>query len=258
MTPTYTIGETARRSGFAPATLRYYDDLGLVTPAERSPSGYRRYDERDLDRLRFVGRAKQLGCSLDEIGGLLVAWDGGECGPVQDRLRELVSAKIDDSQERLLGLSVLLAELQRAATDLERHRPTGSCDELCGCLVDPEARSMPAMPTAVRWGRKPDSASESLPIACTLPPEAMPDRLAEFRRVTRVISDRVSLDRGVRLEFGADAVDVAELAALVRAEQECCAFWEFAITIDVRGVGLEVRGPDGSADLIDALFGVAA
>ena len=174
---------------------------------------------------------------------------------MQDRLRELVATKIGDSQERLLGLTMLLAELQRAATDLERHRPTGSCDDLCGCLVEPAA--VPT-PTTVTLGRTRDVALDPLPIACTLPPEAMPDRLAEFRRVTGAVSDRVPLDRGVRLEFDADALDVARLAALVRAEQECCEFWEFAITIDVRGVGLEVRGPDGSADLIDALFGVAA
>jgi MerR family transcriptional regulator, copper efflux regulator len=253
MTPTYTIGEAARRSGFAPATLRYYDDLGLVTPAERSRAGYRRYDDRDLDRLRFIGRAKQLGCSLDEIGGLLVAWDGGECGPVQDLLRELVATKIDDSQDRLFGLSVLLAELQRAATDLERHRPSGSCDELCGCLIEPVGV---ATPTAVMLGRKPLGAPDAPPIACTLAPEAMPERLAAFRRFASSVSARRRLDRGVRLEF--DDIDVATLAALVRHEQQCCEFWEFAITIDMRGVGLEVRGPHGSADLIDALFGVAA
>jgi MerR family copper efflux transcriptional regulator len=253
MPTTYTIGETARRSGFAPATLRYYEDLGLVTPAERSPAGYRRYDERDLDRLRFIGRAKQLGCSLDEVGGLLVAWDGGECGPVQERLRDLVAAKIGDSQERLLELSVLLAELQRAAADLERHRPSGSCDELCGCIVELAASPVP---TEVTLGRERVGSSAAVPIACTLPPEAMPTRLAEFRQVIERVVDRHALDRGVRLEF--DDVDVAVLATLVRAEQECCAFWEFAITIDGRGVALEVRGPDGSADLIDALFGVAA
>jgi DNA-binding transcriptional MerR regulator len=57
---------------------------------DRTPSGYRQYDEQVLDRLAFIARAKQLGCSLDEVSELSVAWEGGKCGPVQDRLRTLL------------------------------------------------------------------------------------------------------------------------------------------------------------------------
>ena len=65
----------AARTGFSPSALRYYEDLGLLRPG-RNRSGYRVYDDPSVERLRFVGRAKQLGLNLDEIGGLLALWDG--------------------------------------------------------------------------------------------------------------------------------------------------------------------------------------
>ena len=85
------IADVARRSGFSPATLRYYEEIGVLPAPPRTDGGYRSYDERTLVRLAFISRAKQLGCSLDEIADLSLAWDGGECGPVQDRLRRLVA-----------------------------------------------------------------------------------------------------------------------------------------------------------------------
>ena len=251
---TYTIGDAARRSGFAPATLRYYDDLGLVRPDSRSAAGYRRYSDRDLERLRFVGRAKQLGCSLDEVADLLVAWDGGECGPVQERLQVLVQSKITDAQERLVALAALLADLHRAVNDLDRHRPSGPCDDTCGCVVEP-ARDEPAVSQPIMLGRR--SQPDHPPIACSLPPAAMPDRLAAFHAVAASATRREPIDRGVRLEVG-DDVELGALAELLRAEQACCPFWEFAITIDGRGVGVEVRGPDWTDALVDAMFGVSA
>ncbi len=51
------------------------------------------YDPRTLDRVAFIARAKQLGCNLEEIAALTTAWDGGQCGPIQDQLRQLVAEK---------------------------------------------------------------------------------------------------------------------------------------------------------------------
>src|SRR5437016_4506585 len=83
---TYKIAEVARRSGFNPSTLRYYEELGLVPPAGRTPAGYRLYDDSSLARLAFIARAKQLGCTLEEITDLVVAWEGERCEPIHVRL----------------------------------------------------------------------------------------------------------------------------------------------------------------------------
>ncbi len=93
------------------------------------------------------------------------------------------------------------------------------------------------------------------PIACTLVPAAVPDRLADWEAMlTRVRSRTPAGDGSLRLEFD-DDVDLAELARLVAAEQRCCAFFSFAITVDSRGTGLEVRAPEGAADVVASLFG---
>ncbi len=70
----YRISEVAEKSGFSPATLRYYEQIGVVPATARNEAGYRIYDERSLGRLAFVARAKQLGLSLDEAGDLAQLW----------------------------------------------------------------------------------------------------------------------------------------------------------------------------------------
>jgi DNA-binding transcriptional MerR regulator len=131
----YRIQEVSERSGFSAATLRYYEGIGLVPPPARTPAGYRVYDDATLERLAFVARAKQLGCTLDEIAELNTAWDGGECGPVQDRLSTLVDDKIRDARTKVAELLVLIADLEAAAANLRAYRPAGPCDAHCGCTT---------------------------------------------------------------------------------------------------------------------------
>ena len=68
---------------------------------------------------------------------------------------------------------------------------------------------------------------------------------------------RAPLEDGVRIELSLDT-PVQELMRLVAAEQDCCQFLRFAITVDARGVGLEVRGPADAQVIIESLFGVPA
>lgn len=65
------IGEVAERSGISARMLRHYDQLGLVSPSERTPSGYRQYSEEDLRRLFQVEGLRLLGLSLHEIATTL-------------------------------------------------------------------------------------------------------------------------------------------------------------------------------------------
>jgi MerR family transcriptional regulator, redox-sensitive transcriptional activator SoxR len=64
------IGEVARRSGFAPSALRYYEDQGLLQ-AVRTPGGQRRYPRAVLRRLAFVRAAQSVGLSLEEVRAAL-------------------------------------------------------------------------------------------------------------------------------------------------------------------------------------------
>lgn len=241
------IAEVARQSGFTPATLRYYEEIGLLPPPLRSASGYRLYDDHALARLAFIARAKQLGCTLDEITDLSIAWDGGQCGPVQDRLRAVVAAKLAESQARAVELAKLTADLRRAAAALEHHRPDGPCDDRCGCTgTEPTA-------SAVTLGPKPPRAVEP-PIACTLDAAAMPGRVQEWNQILGFVTARSAVDGGVRLQLD-PATPLGEVARLAGAEQGCCSFLSFAVTVDGRGTGLEIRAPADALSLVHGLFG---
>jgi MerR family transcriptional regulator, repressor of the yfmOP operon len=67
------IQEVAAETGLTPRTIRYYEELGLLSPAARSEGAYRLYDAEDLERLRFIRSLRDdAGFSLAEIGQLLV------------------------------------------------------------------------------------------------------------------------------------------------------------------------------------------
>jgi len=64
------IAEAARQAGLTAKTIRYYEDIGLVTPP-RDPNGYRAFRPRDLHALTFVARARSLGFTIGECRALL-------------------------------------------------------------------------------------------------------------------------------------------------------------------------------------------
>ena len=75
MSHTLKIGDLAKRSGATTKTIRYYELLGLLHEPARTESGYRLYDERDVERLIFIRKAKSLGFSLTDIGETLTLYD---------------------------------------------------------------------------------------------------------------------------------------------------------------------------------------
>ena len=244
-----TIGQVAKRTGFTASALRYYEGLGLVTPSTRSDAGYRVYDDDALSRLAFIARAKQLGCSLDEITDLLGIWDGDRCAPVQRRFHELVTGKIQATQGQIVELVAFGSQLQTAAARLGSPSTDGPCGDDCACLASTDDAASPTPVVLLT------ASSVHPPIACTLQPGAMPDRVADWHAVLSSARERsTTADGRLRVEFGRD-VDIAELARLIAAEQQCCAFFSFALTIDQRGIALEVGAPEAATEVVDKVFG---
>ncbi|VVS96687.1 Cu(I)-responsive transcriptional regulator [Rhizobium sp. EC-SD404] len=105
------IGNAARQSGLPPKTIRYYEDIGLLT-ADRAANGYRDYSSEDVHRLRFVQRSRSLGFSVEECRQLLSLYTD------RDRASSDVKAiateklgEIDRKIAELTGLRDMLGHL---------------------------------------------------------------------------------------------------------------------------------------------------
>ncbi len=108
-----TIGRLARAADVGIDTVRYYARNGLLPPPARRASGYREYGERDLSRLRFIRRAKDLGFTLEEIRSLLSLSEQNERGVPGVKAAaltklQLVEARIVELQGIRNGLQALV------------------------------------------------------------------------------------------------------------------------------------------------------
>jgi MerR family transcriptional regulator, copper efflux regulator len=117
------IGELATRGGVAIDTVRYYERNGLLQPASRLASGYRRYGESELRRLRFIRRAKALGFTLEAIRELL------ELGNRRDvaAVRRAAQARLSDVDQRIAELEAMRRGLADLISACPGHGRADAC-----------------------------------------------------------------------------------------------------------------------------------
>ena len=123
------IGQASKASGVTTKMIRYYDEIGLVRPSARTDSNYREYDEREINELRFIRRARSLGFSMPEITQLLSLW----------RDRERPSREVKAIAEKHVNeLDARIAEMQTMADTLRHlsHCCAGDDRPDCPILAD--------------------------------------------------------------------------------------------------------------------------
>ena len=116
-----TIGSLARDARVGVETVRFYQRKGLVAVPPKA-GGIRRYDARDVERLRFIKRAQAAGFTLTEIAEL-IALDAGEDRP---RARQLAAARIAALDDKIAELKQARASLARLARECGEDR-AGPC-----------------------------------------------------------------------------------------------------------------------------------
>jgi MerR family copper efflux transcriptional regulator len=243
--PHLQISELAAASGVPTSTLRYYERIGLVRPQSRSAAGYRLYDDDSVSRVAFIGRAKRLGMSLDDIATLIEAWFAGDCEPLQDQLRGFVTGRIGELRRQIADESAFERQLQRILSRLEQteHRPE-RCAPDCGCDVDPRAM--------LGTDADCDDCDGSAEIACSLREPDRRRRLDDWRRLLAVAVRTEHVGHRARFVFEPSGPVTADLARLCAAETECCPAFEFGIDITAVALVLTVDGPDNVAAVFTA------
>ncbi|MBK8991373.1 MAG: MerR family transcriptional regulator [Gammaproteobacteria bacterium] len=121
--PTYSIGQLARRAGVAIDTVRYYERNQLLDPAGRLESGYRRYGDSELRRLRFIRRAKALGFSLADVRALLSLSDERNVA----KIKRAAEARLADVEQRLAELERIRNALQALVAACPGHGRAEAC-----------------------------------------------------------------------------------------------------------------------------------
>ena len=236
------VAQLAESAGLAPSTVRYYERVGLLSPARRAANGYRVFDLSALDELAFISRAKGIGMSLDDIAQLVAAWPNSDCRSLQARLRQFLVERIAQVNGQLHELGSFQRQLRSVLARLAARDPgPEACGKECGCATDLDVTA--EGPASSRsWG-------------CSLEERDLVVRVGQWRAVAGAAA---SIDRTgdtARLVYPMAPETIGRLAELCAAEVGCCPQAVFGIEISGGEITLTMDAP-GHPGLLDALVGL--
>jgi Hg(II)-responsive transcriptional regulator len=128
------IGQLAQKAGVPIDTVRYYERQGLLPPPQRRASGYREYTARDVSRLRFIRRAKDLGFTLQEIQDLLVLSAARHADRAE--VRALAAHRLADIEHRIRELEAMRSVLANLVRHCSGHGPVDDCPIIENLLAE--------------------------------------------------------------------------------------------------------------------------
>lgn len=107
------IGQAAKTSGVSAKMIRYYESSGLIRPAGRTEAGYRVFNDADIHTLRFIGRARDLGFTVEQISELLGLWhdQSRKSGDV----KQLALGHVERLRQKISELESMVATLTHLA-----------------------------------------------------------------------------------------------------------------------------------------------
>jgi hypothetical protein len=238
----------------------------------------------------FADGATQLGLSALDVDQLVALRAAGDCARVQEKMAALVDTRLAQAQAELdaalaeqaaaggvgggadvepLARSIPLARqagrLQAAAAILtgpstvDAAIAADTVDNSSGC-TDECACSRAAVVTSgpFAFGVEGTVNTQGQPIVCTLDADGgdMTARIGDWQAMLVQATGRGHTDDGIAVTFGHDIARTAELARLLAAEYSCCSFASYHLTIDGRGVRMEIRTPPEARSAYAAVFGL--
>ncbi|WP_417532542.1 Cu(I)-responsive transcriptional regulator [Marinobacterium stanieri] len=106
------IGKASEASGVSAKMIRYYESIELIPEVSRTAAGYRDYSDKDVHRLRFIRRARDLGFSVDQMSELLALWqDRDRASADVKRIALEHVAELERKAQQLMEMSETLSHL---------------------------------------------------------------------------------------------------------------------------------------------------
>lgn len=116
------IGQASAASGVSAKMLRYYESIGLIPKAVRTEAGYRVYTQSDVQTLRFIRRARDLGLSIERIKLLVGLWH--DRGRSSADVKRVATEHVTELEAKILELTAMRDTLQELADACHGdHRP---------------------------------------------------------------------------------------------------------------------------------------
>ena len=98
------IGEASKRTGLPSKTIRYYEEIGLVSPV-RGENSYRYFSDADAHKLNFLGRARALGFSIEDCRNLLTLWEDQSRASAD--VRKLARSHLAEIDQKIVDLTAM-------------------------------------------------------------------------------------------------------------------------------------------------------
>jgi MerR family copper efflux transcriptional regulator len=116
----FTIGALAKAAGLSTPTIRYYEEIGLLPPANRTASGQRNYDDSDISRVTFIKQCRDFGFGIEQVRVLLDLSTSTERDCAETR--DIARAHLDEVRAKMVELRALETRLQSFVT---------RCNDVC-------------------------------------------------------------------------------------------------------------------------------
>ncbi len=130
----FRIGQVAKKTGVSKRTLRYYEEEGLLTPADSTEGGFRLYTARQIHRVRVIRFFQDMGFSLSEVGEILLPEPDGDKDEQLDHSRRVLHVQKEAIEERVKELKEKRMRVERALRFL------ADCEECGQDLCPPDCR----------------------------------------------------------------------------------------------------------------------
>ena len=137
-----TIGQLSELAGVPRKTIRYYEEVGVLPPPDRSDARFRLYSDIDVRRVELVRRARALDMGLADMRELVEWASAGSCNDFQERFQEVLRRKLGEVDQRIADLEHLKQDLRSLEAHFEAsqkennagHTVLECSPETCTCL----------------------------------------------------------------------------------------------------------------------------